>query len=118
MAALTIKNYKQKILIIGPIYDQLSVIAANQNILEQHDLIIFNGNLCYPNHDLAAVAQRIDAIDQYLKPNKCIYNLGDQDLLLKRKLFSNRKANDILQWLQSKSNVVIIDFDTQSRLII
>jgi hypothetical protein len=118
MVALTVKNYKQKILIVGPIYDQWSVIAANQNILEQHQLIIFNGNLCYPNHDLTAVAQRIELMDQYLKPQKAIYNLGDQDLLLMKKLHRTREANDILQWLQSKSNVVMIGFDTQSKLII
>jgi hypothetical protein len=118
MVAITIKNYKQKILIIGPIYDQLSVVTENKNILEQYPLIIFNGNLCYPNHDLNAIAKRIEAIDQYLKPNKGIYNLGNQDLLLMKRLFSDRNANDILQWLESKSNVVMIDFDTQSRIII
>lgn len=118
MVALTVKNFTKKILVVGSFYDKIEILQTYQNLWDQHDLIIFNGNLCYPNDNLELVERRIEKMDNLLQTGKFIYNLGNQDLMLMKRLSDNSKYTAIINWLKNKSNVIIIDFLNQSSLII
>lgn len=118
MTALTIKNCDKKILVVGPLYDKIEKLSSKQSLFDEHELIIFNGNLTFPNGNLQEVENRIKIMEEKLQPDKFIYNLADQDLILMLDLHENRKSSFILDWLKTKSNVVIINFINQSNLII
>jgi hypothetical protein len=118
MVALIIEKFEKKALVVGPIYDKIEILHSQKKLWEQQELIIFNGNLCYPNDDLNQVEKRIEIMDDLIQSGKVIYNLGDQDLLLLRRLDQNRQYPKIRNWLQNKSNVVIIKYLTQTQLVI
>lgn len=114
MAALTINNFDGKILIIGPIYDKIDKLEKAISLIPNYDLTIFNGNLCYPNNNTSEVVSRIDKIDSFLKTKKVLYNIGNYDLMLLRQTDNDYIAN----WLNSKPNVIIIEFIRGTYLII
>ena len=118
MAALVVKNFLRKVLIVGPIYDKIEIIQSQQKIWDEQDLIIFNGNLCYPNDNLTEIEDRIKIMENFIQTGKVIYNLGNQDLLLMKHLNENNQNYQITNWLKNKSNVVIIGSLAQSGLII
>lgn len=119
MSVLALKYFNQKLLVVGPLYDQIDKLSKHPAWFSNYDQIVFNGNLCYPNQDLGQVRDRIKIMDQYLQSPKVIYNLGDQDLILMKRLWESGETPDILHWLKNRSNVVMIDFAiSQSTLII
>ena len=118
MVALIIEKFEKKTLVVGPIYDKIEILQSHKKLWDQQELIIFNGNLCYPNDNLEQVEKRIEIMDDLIESGKVIYNLGDQDLLLLRRLDQNRKNPRIKNWLQNKSNVVIIKYLMQTQFII
>jgi len=120
MTARTIEKFSQKALVVGPIYDRIEILDNNQEIWEQYPLIIFNGNICYPNDNLDEVKKRIDLMEDFIQTQKgqVIYNLGNLDLLLIKHLDASREHHDLLQWLQSKGNVVFVKFLNQPELIV
>ena len=52
MVALIIEKSYEKTLVVGPIYDKIELLESHKKLWEQQELIIFNGNLCYPNDNL------------------------------------------------------------------
>jgi hypothetical protein len=109
MKIQTIENSTHKILVIGSIYDKINKLS---NLDKDYDLIIVNGNICYPYDNIKQIEDRI-CLFQHL-PNKFIYNLGNHDL----EFLAKTKSDEIKNWLSSKSNVVIINFKNQTRLIV
>jgi hypothetical protein len=119
MSILGLKCFNEKLLVVGPIYDQIDKLSEHSNWFSDHDQVIFNGNLCYPNHNLDQVRERIKTMNKYLQFKNIIYNLGDQDLILMKKLWESGEAPDILRWLCDRNNVIMIDFAySQSTLIV
>jgi hypothetical protein len=118
MVAYAVKNFSQKILVVGSIYDRIELLQNNQKLLDEHDLIIINGNICYPNDKLARIENNIDVVNDLMKSGKMIYNLGNQDLLLMKELEETNRNFNIVKWLKSKSNVIMIEFVSQYNLII
>lgn len=119
MTARGFKCFEQKVLVVGPIYDQVEKFSSHPDWLEKHDIIIFNGNLSYPNEDLSQVRARLRVMDRYLENPKVIYNLGDQDLILMKRLWETNQASDIHHWLQGRTNVIILDFaKSQSHTVV
>lgn len=115
MVALTLSNSNHKILIIGPIYDKIDKLQRAISLKDNYDLLIFNGNLCYPNDDLNLVKDRIRLMDQHLQTGKIIYNIGQFDLQLMNKLEDN---NPLKEWIKERPNVILINFQNQTSLII
>lgn len=119
MTARVLNKNINKILVIGPIYDNISKIQHISNINHNYDIVIFNGSLCYPNNDLEQVRKRISIMNNLLSSNKYIYNVSDYDLLLAYDLNNDNKSIDITNWIWSNPNIVIVDFEqTQSTIII
>ena len=118
MVAVSFHNFKNKILVVGPIYDQIDKVSNHSDWFSQHELIVFNGNLCYPFTDLDQIRQRLKIMDAYLAQSKVLYNLSDHDLGLMQQLWESGEAPDIHKWLQSKSNVVLVEFASQTNLTI
>lgn len=118
MTACIIKNSNYKFLVIGPIYNQLDKLKNIENKFSTYDMIIFNGNLCYPFDDLSAVKRRIDIMKEYQKSGKVIYNNGSYDYQFHKNLLENQMNIDIQKWIQLNSNVVIIGFDNQTTVIV
>lgn len=114
MTALILQNSNHNILVIGSIYDRMDALENAFNLKDNYDLLIINGNVCYPNN-LEDINNRIKTIDKYLKTGKCIYNVGQFDLQFSNKLDDN---NEIKKWINNKSNVIIINFINQSSIII
>ena len=118
MTALNLKYSEEKILIVGPIYDQVKKLSNYPEWFANHNLIIFNGGLCYPNNDLSQIRDRIKIMDQYLQKSKVIYQVNDQDLLLMNRLWQANEAHDIQRWLYEKNNATIINFGKSQSYII
>lgn len=118
MVALAVKKFSQKILVVGPVYDRIELLQNNFKLLDQHDLVILNGNICYPNDKLDQVEKRIVIVNDLMQSGKIIYNLGNQDLLLMKRLQETNQKSNIAEWLRVKSNVILIDFISQFGLII
>lgn len=117
MTALTINNSNHKILVVGPVYDRLDKLQNAANLISNYDFVVFNGNLTYPNNDLLLVQNRIDIMNDLISTKKVIYNLGNYDYQLITEL--SYDANTYLKnWLESKPNVVIFNFVSQTSLIV
>lgn len=115
MTAIILPQKDEKILVISPIYDQIDVLSKIKKISEQYDLIIFNGNLTFPFYDLNAVQNRIDLFESIFNTNT-LYNIGNYDLELLLKLEDTNKK--ITDWINSKSNVIILEYSNSVRFII
>jgi hypothetical protein len=114
MIAITLNKTNEKILIVGPIYDKIDKIESVTNIIDNYDLVIFNGSLCFPYSNIAKVKDRIAVMDNLLKNNKVIYNISDLDLTCT----SQAKDIQVNKWILSKSNVVIIKYVNKPNIII
>ncbi len=117
MAAHILRNFSGRLLVVGPLYDQIGKLETIQKLTDQYDQVILNGNITYPSHDLDQVQERINKL-QELPSTKVIYNLGSLDLQLLKHLADTNQSPDILKWLKSKGNVVMVEFISQSRLIV
>jgi hypothetical protein len=113
MVAISVKNCAGKILIISPIYDKIDKLQNAINLIPRYDLVIFNGNLCYPHND-SQIQERIALLNTALSTNKVLYNLGNEDLLL----LKSTNNPEIKSWLETKPNVIIIEFVRGTYLII
>ena len=116
MTALTIKNRVKDVLVIGPLYDRIDRLQEAQKHFEDYDLVIFNGNLCFPSDNLSEVEHRIQEMSQVLS-SKVIYNAGRYDLQLLTKLRGD--AHDaIYNWIAMRPNVIVVHFSTGNTLIV
>ena len=118
MTSRTISKIQEKILIVGPIYDQIEKLDKIEEILPDYEFVIFNGNLCYPFEDIDKLRQRISKMNDYLLTNKVIYNCGGYDLKLFKILSDNGERADIQRWIINNPNVIIAQFDNASTVII
>ena len=114
MSALILRKNVNKVLVIGPTYDKLEKLERAGKLIENYDFTIFNGSLCYPYDNLDNVEKRIELMDEFIKTGKVIYNISNYDLELLRLLNETKQRPLIQRWLQSKSNVVIIEFKSHS----
>lgn len=111
MAAITIRNSKHKILVVGSIYNNKEKLNRIKEIDHKYDLIIINGNLCYPYDNIEEIENNIN----YINDNKkWIYNLGNYDL----EFIIKNNSLKVSEWLKSKSNVIIIEFINQTKITI
>jgi hypothetical protein len=117
MTARILQNLTHKILVVGPVYDQLSKLVKLESLLSDYSHIIVNGNLCYPNDNLDEVQKRID-IMSVLCSRGVIYNLGNFDLKLLSKLEESGEYPKIQKWLKEHNNVVIAHYHAQPTYII
>jgi hypothetical protein len=118
MVALILEKFQKKLLVVGPIYDKIKILQSQQELWDQQELVIFNGNLCYPNDNLDQVEARIEMMEKLLQSGKFIYNVGHQDLLLMKQLEQNNQYSEIVAWIKNKYNVIQINFLNQYNLII
>lgn len=113
MVAFTIKKCTQKILVVGPVYDKFDKISLKiKEIQDNYQFIIFNGNISYPFIDNKDLESKIDYFD---KNNKWMFNIGNWDLKI---LLNTQISNKIREWINNKSNVIIIEFVNKTSLII
>src|SRR5574339_716641 len=118
MVAQILSKTARKILVVGPVYNKIDKLQKAASLIPNYDYVIFNGGLCYPNHDLSEVRQRIKQMEEITKSRKSIYNISSHDIKLAASLDEAKKDSDIIQWIWSKPNVVIIEFASQSTMII
>ena len=103
------KNIKN-VLVIGPIYNKIEKLNKIFNFIEKYDLIIINGNICFPNDE--NVQARIGIVDQLMTTNKVVYNAGNFDYqCMLENIF-------VKKWLADKPNVVGVKFLRGTRLIV
>lgn len=103
-----------KILIIGPIYDNSNIFEKIDKISNQYDFVILNGNISFPineNH----IQNQIEHINTF---KNIIYNIGDLDLKLIHLKQDDYKFNNIIKWLESKSNIVIAINQYKQKILI
>jgi hypothetical protein len=106
MPALTLRKIEGEILITGAIYDQVDKLSKLKQLTSKYQLIIINGDICYPEGN---IQERMNLISDLCQDSQIIYNLGKNDLL-------ESKQNNS-SWF-NKPNVVIVEFVNQSGLII
>lgn len=108
MKSKIIKNFKGNILVIGPMYNQTDKIRSLFNYFNFYQLIIINGNICYPFEQ--NIEERISLIDKLLESKKAIYVAGDLDYQM------SLQNNKIENWLKDKPNLVSVEFCNSTRL--
>lgn len=118
MTALIIKKPIDKALVIGPLYDKIEKLERVREYSTDHQLIVFNGNLCYPFDDLSKVEYRLDKMNELLQDSRVIYNMGNYDYQLLDKLRDNPQYQKIHDWLATRCNVVIATMKSGSNLVI
>ena len=118
MAAHTIKDQTGKILVVGPLYDRIDKLTEIETYFDKYELIVFNGNLCYPYDNPLEVCQRLDAMSKLLTNPKVKYNLGNHDLLFLNKVRKELDQEKIYNWLRVQDNVIIVKFRGGNTLII
>ncbi len=111
MSALVIDSI-EKLLVVGPVYDKIEVIPKVASMISDYDLIVFNGNVTYPSHDLKAVECRVNIMDSCTRGTKIRYNLGNYDLQLLKSLEETGASPDVQTWLQKQSNVIVVQLDS------
>jgi hypothetical protein len=100
----------QNVLVIGPIYDKIDKLNKIFDFIKKYDLIVINGNICFPNDE--KIQDRIAIVEQLLQTNKVIYNVGNFDYQC---MLTN---NIVKKWIDDKPNVVGVKFVRGTRLII
>lgn len=118
MTAKIIFKNANKILVVGPIYDQIDKLNKIEEMLPNYDKVIINGSLCYPYDNLEKVKQRVSRISQLLRSFKVLYNVSQHDLLCAQYLYDNFKDPELLKWITDKPNVIMINFKNQTNLIV
>lgn len=118
MGVLNFSKISGKILVIGSIYDQFSKITNNKLDMDDYELVIVNGNLCYPFDDLSSVKNRISLMQELELKRKYIYNLGAYDLKLLQILSEDLGNKDVKNWIKSKPNIIKVNFINQTSIII
>lgn len=118
MAVKIIKIPNYKALVVGPIYNKIDKLNKIKSLMPDYDFVIFNGNLCYPFDDLDKVRNRIQVLNEYLEAGTSFYVLGNYDLQLLFYLDKTKEAQDIQNWLQKHSNIIIVNYDSQQSLIV
>ena len=106
-------KYLQNLLVIGPIHNKLDKISS---LLDKYDLIVVNDGLTSIEDN---IINRLSIMDQLQSTGKVIYNVGRIDLTLANKMniFQSDQLK-IAEWIQSKSNAVLVDFYQSSQLVV
>ena len=110
---MTILNFNNanKVLVIGPIYDNFEILLKIEKLVNQYDRVIFNGSLTYPL-DNFKTCQRLEHMSDLLKLEKVIYNISDIDYKL------SMTNNMVADWLKHKPNAVNIKFNRGTSVLI
>ncbi len=102
MPSLILRENINKILVVGPIYDNINVFSFIEKNIAHYDYIIINGSLCYPYDNINFVRDRIKQVDKLLLSNKIIYNASNYDYELLATLYANNSDKDIQSWINLK----------------
>lgn len=117
MVAQIIRNVSEKILIVGPVYDNVDKLLKVETLIPNYQYVIFNGNLYYPFCNLSDLQDRLDIMTRLIKTGKVIYNLGDNDYLLIDGLMTEY-PDSIGDWYLQRPNVVMIEFTNSTQIIV
>lgn len=110
MVAHIINKNMNKVLVVGPIYDKLDKLNNVTNMIPHYDQVIFNGGLCYPNNNPSEVKSRLSIMDKLIRTKKVIYNIDSHDLKCANDFHNNKECSEIVDWIWSKPNVIILHF--------
>jgi hypothetical protein len=113
MTAYILSKNMNKVLVIGPIYDKIEKLSNVSNMVSSYDQIIFNGGLCYPYANPLEVKDRLAQMDKLTKTKKVIYNIDAHDLMCAKECYTKKEYTNIVNWIWSKPNVIIINFIKQ-----
>lgn len=116
MPACLLPQPFHKILVVGAIYDQMDKLSVLSEMIPRYDFTIFNGGLCYPSGDLEQVRARISAMNLLIsQTQKVIYLAGRSDYVLYHDL--EAKDKDISDWIRTRPNLLMADFESRSVLV-
>lgn len=110
MTAYILNKNIDKALVVGPIYDKMDKLSNIYNMIDNYDQIIFNGGICFPYTNSLEVKSRLSKMDELIRTKKVIYNVDAHDLECANEYHINQKHYDIIDWIWSKPNVIIINF--------
>lgn len=115
MAARIFKNINYKVLVIGAMYGKLEKLDKIAELSKQYNLIIINGNICYPISDLSKLELIVSKFNELLKTNNNIhYNLGNYDLVCEARY----PDSNLNYWLSGRPNVTFLEFKNQTTTIV
>lgn len=99
---------KSRILIVGPIYNQINKFNKLLYLSQLYEFIIINGNALYPIDD--SFNDRFKAINEMLNTGKFVYVNGNYDYQL-------IKDNVYQKWIENNPNVVFVQYPQNSYII-
>lgn len=106
MSALFLKN-SEKILVTGQIHHKMDILNKIKVLTSQYDYVIVNGGLNYYSD--------FEKIKEIFSHPQIIYCAGRNDLL---ELSSSTLSEEIIQWIKSRSNIIIVDFENRPVIIV
>lgn len=112
----TILNEKNRILVVGPFYDKIEKLNFIQDIRQPDDIVIFLGDICFPNNDLNALNIRVQKLQAFLQKDKTFYILGNHDLSFRSKL--DIYNYDIYNWINKQYLAIKINFENETNALI
>lgn len=122
MTALTLPKSIQKLLVVGPIYDQMDKLSKIYKLLPEYDWIIFNGGITCHLANLYGIFETIgmlDRMDSLLSSGKVVYNVDGSDLERASILdIIDPQQLKIGEWIRKKSNVVLADFGGSFQVVV
>jgi hypothetical protein len=119
MTALTLPKLIQKVLVVGPIYDDLDKLEQIEKLLPQNDWIIFNDSIANARDNLPAMVSSLNRMDQLLATGKVVYNVGAADLHFASRLdVLDPIQFKIEKWIRTKPNVVLLNFNDSFQCIV
>lgn len=112
MSHRIISNIKGNVLIIGSVYDKIEKLREKVD-KDNYDLILLNGNICFPSDDISSIKERIDIVNEIIS-HKVIYISGRKDF----ESINSLNEEFITSWVLSNPNVVFLHFKNGSKIIV
>jgi hypothetical protein len=114
MPAFVLPPQFHKILVVGPLYNNINKLARLEKNASQYDWIIFNGGLCYPPYDIEEIKLRITKMKEFITKYRSLYLVGRFDYLL----LTQTQDHELEHWITNSFNVALIDFPNRNIVVV
>jgi hypothetical protein len=114
MPGLILPQPFKKILVVGPLYDQINKLSHLNEIALEYDWIIFNSGLFHSSDSVPKVKEHIAIMKDFIKKYHAAYVVGRQDYLM----LTKTADVEIERWVKESYNVLLADFSSRGVVVV
>lgn len=111
-----IKINTSKILVVGPIYNQIDKLFQISQLHNIEIPIIFLGDLCYPYDNYSEIPERLSVLKAFMENKKSYYIIGDKDLIYMKKIYNSHA--DVYDWFKQQNLAIKFNFLNNSSVMV